>query len=101
MNKFKLTLNWAVREELEAAWRGRLEEAQERYQAATRRYRKSVAESNGLEPAAAERARQLARREQVEAMLEFRRILGIFAELTVHGRINEEEPPANTNGADQ
>lgn len=89
-----------AREELEDCWRGKAEEARERYQVATKRYNKLLEESHGLTPAI-DSPLASARRHQSEALVELNRVLRIFSELTVYGRMPEEESTVGTSGEGQ
>jgi hypothetical protein len=89
MNEPDVSWSFGALANLEAAWRHRVEEARRRYQVATERYHRLSQQSHGLAPTA-ESPLLSARHAQSAALDEYRRILGIFTALTVHGRIPEE-----------
>ena len=97
MNESDHVWSCVAREELENSWRSRLEEAHEVYQMTTQRYKKLLAGSNGL-PTAPDSPLAFARHEQSEALHEYKRVLKIFTEITIHGLIPDGRPTANTNG---
>ena len=87
-----------ARRDLEEAWRVRSEMARERYEMASRRYRKLLDEKpRGLIPRHDDPL-ALARHEESEALAEYMRILRLFTELTLHGRIPEEQVGAKASG---
>lgn len=87
-----------ARRDLEDAWRVRSETARERYEMASRRYRKLLDQKpEGLIPRYDDPL-ALARHAESEALAEYARILKLFTELTVHGRIPEEELATNAGG---
>ena len=87
-----------ARRDLENAWRVRSEMARERYETASRLYRKLLDEKpEGLIPGHDD-PMALARHAESEALAEYTRILKLFTELIVHGRIPEEESAARTSG---
>ena len=80
-----------ARRDLEDAWRVRSETARERYETASRQYRKLLDERpEGLAPEQDDTL-ALARRAESVALAEYTRILRLFTELTVHRRIPEEQ----------
>ena len=99
MRKSKLASPVVAREELENRWRTKVEQAKERYQVATKQYDKLLEESRGLTPAE-NSALLSARHEQSDALADLQRLLAIFTELTVDGRIPEEASTANAHGAE-
>lgn len=99
MKKSKLASPVVAREELENRWRTKVEQAKERYQVATKQYDKLLEESRGLTPAE-NSALLSARHEQSDALADLQRLLAIFTELTVDGRIPEEASTANAHGAE-
>ena len=87
-----------ARRDLEDAWRVRSERAHERYERASAQYRKLLKEKpDGLIPRQDDPL-ALARHAESEALAEYKRILGLFTELMVHGRIPEEELAARAGG---
>ena len=99
MNERNLASTLVARHELEDCWRRKLEDAQERYRVAAKRYQRSREESHGLPTENS--ALVLARDEQSETRMDLLRILRIFTELTVHGRIPEAGSTEKTNGVAQ
>ncbi len=86
----------AGRQKLEE-WRLKLQEAKERYHAATALYRKILQERpEGRAPSPND---SLARARQAESqsLAEYTRVLRIFTELTVHGKAPEEQSAASGN----
>ena len=80
----------AIRETMEDSWRVRLEETQARYKQATERRSQLPQEqphggSSGLNGRFA-----LARQQESEALAEYTRVLRLFTDLTVKGKIPEE-----------
>ena len=91
-----LTSSVMLREVVDS-WRLRLEETQDHYREAKKQYRESLqAQPDGrpLCPSDLELARQAESRARVE----FTRMLRIFTELTVHGKMPEERSVAGSNG---
>jgi hypothetical protein len=87
-----------VRQNLEEAWRLRSERARERYETASRLYRKLLeAKPEGLIPRHDDPL-ALARHAESEALAEYTRIVKLFTELTVDGRIPEEGLAARAGG---
>jgi len=80
----------SARKELEKSWRLRLEAAQAHYHAASKRHRtllQDVPEDMLLEHA---ETVVLARAVESQALAEYERVLGIFTDLTVKGKMPEE-----------
>jgi len=73
------------RQELEESWCLRLQEAQERYQAAAGQYRKLQEQPESLMPRPEGPLTQ-ARQAKSRALAEYTRVLRIFTDLTVHGK---------------
>jgi hypothetical protein len=88
----------SARRDLEDAWRVRSEKARERYEGARARYRKLLEERPDGLIARHNAPLALARHEESEALLEYARILKVFTELTLHGRVPEEQSDAKTDG---
>jgi hypothetical protein len=75
---------------MEDSWRERLEETQARYQKATEQYRRLLQEqprgsSNDLDGPLV-----FARQQEAEALAEYTRVLRLFTDLTVKGKMPEE-----------
>jgi|SRR5579872_545160 len=88
-----------ARHELEASWRSKLHETQERYQAATSRYRRVLQEQpKGLRQGPDDSLAG-ARQAESQSLAEYARVLRIFVDLTVHRKIPEEQEAASTRGA--
>jgi hypothetical protein len=88
----------ATRQTMEDSWRERLEETQARYQKATEQYRRLLQEqphgsSNDLDGPLA-----LARQQESEALAEYARVLRLFTDLTVKGKVPEERSVAGPSG---
>jgi hypothetical protein len=79
----------ATRQTMEDSWRERLEETQARYQKATEQYRRLLQEqprgSSNLDGPLA-----FARQQEAEALAEYTRVLRLFTDLTVKGKMPEE-----------
>lgn len=98
MENLEHPLPGLARRNLEDGWRVRLEMARERYETASARYRKLLEEKpEGLIPRQDD-SLALARHAESEALAEYSRTLKSFTELTVHGRIPEEQSGAEANG---
>ena len=87
-----------TRRDLESAWRVGCEMARERYEMARRRYRKLLEEKPEGPIPRHDDPLALARDAETEALAEYTRILRIFTELTVRGRIPDEQLGAKANG---
>ena len=84
------------RREVEDSWRLRLEEAQARYLEAKEQYRKFLqAQPDGSHSPS---ALELARQAESRARVEYTRVLRIFTELTVDGKMPEERSVSGSNG---
>ena len=80
-----------ARQDLEDAWRARSEMARARYEMARTRYRKLLeAKPDGPTPPENDPL-AFARHAESEALAEYTRVLKIFTDLTLHGRIPEEQ----------
>ena len=87
-----------MRQDLERDWRFRFVMARERYQTASRRHRQLLRENpEGLTPRHDDLV-ALAQHEESEALAEYTRILKLFTELVLYGRIPEEQLAAQANG---
>ena len=95
---FEFPESIAGREELEDAWRLKLQQAYSRYSAATEACRKIHQEqmetraADGSAPADLMRAQVAAS----QALADYVRILRVFTDLTVHGKLPVEDTSANT-----
>jgi CheY-like chemotaxis protein len=89
---------FATRQMLEESWRLRLEETQVYYREATDQYRKLLQAQPDGTPYDRNGALALARQAQSKALAEYTRVLRVFTELTVKGKIPEERPVAESNG---
>jgi CheY-like chemotaxis protein len=77
---------------LEDLWRSKLEEAKLRYNAATEEYRKLLKETpEGVAPLP-DSPVAYARQRETETLAEYKRVLRVFTDLSVHGKQREEEP---------
>jgi CheY-like chemotaxis protein len=85
----------ATRQELEDTWRSKLEEAQLRYKASTKEYRRLLAETLGGLPPNPNSALARARQAESEALAEYTQVLRMFNELVVHGKRPEDQLEAN------
>jgi hypothetical protein len=86
-----------TRQDLEDLWRLRLEETQVRYREATEQYRKVLqgqADGRALNPDA---ALALARHAKSQALADYMRVLRMFTELTVNGKMPEVRSVAGSN----
>ena len=81
-----------VRQEFEKYWRRKLKESYERYQAASTRYRGLLQEELAGQVSSPDGPLALARREEFETLAEFTRLLKMFAELTLDGRVPQGQP---------
>ena len=82
------------RQELEESWRLRLLEARERYDLAAGQYRNALQEQpEGLMPSPDDSLTR-ARQAKSRALAAYTRVLRIFTDLTVHGRVPEEQSTA-------
>lgn len=88
----------ATRRMLEDSWRLRLEEAHVHYRRATDQYRKSLQDQPDGRLHNPSGALALARQAESEALAEYTRVLRVFTELTVNGKIPEERSAAGSNG---
>ena len=87
-----------TRQTPEDSWRLRVEETQFRYREATDQYRKLLQEQPDGTPHDPNSALALARRAESEALAEYTRVLRIFTELAVNGKMPEERSVAVSNG---
>ena len=86
-----------TRQEVEDYWRLRLEETQVRYGEAKEQYRKFLQAQPDGRPQSPS-ALELARQAESQARVEFTRVLRIFTDLTVNGRMPEERSVSGSNG---
>ena len=87
-----------AREQLEEAWHLRCDQALHRYKKASAEYRSLLKEEPSNQTLAAEHPLMLARAAESEALAEYSRILKLFTELTIHGRIPEEGEDTGVDG---
>lgn len=83
------TSSFSTREEMEDFWRRGLTETEFRYRETTAQYRKLLQEQPDGKPHDPNGALALARIAQSEALADYARVLRIFTDLTVHGKIPE------------
>ena len=84
----------ALRVKREDYWRAKLEEARHRYCAASAHYRNMV-DSQAKSPARYDNpvdAVRLASVAEARALAEYTRVLQLFADLIVHGKVPEDPP---------
>ena len=86
------------RHELEDIWRARLEQSHQRYQEASKEYRKLLLEEPDGLPPSPDSPLARARQAESEALLEHFRVLRIFTDLTIHGKLPEETLGAEARG---
>lgn len=87
-----------TRQDLEESWRLRLEETQDHYSEVRQRYRKLLQELPGGQAASPDRALALARQAELQARAEYTRVLRIFTDLTVYGKVPAERLAASVGG---
>lgn len=87
-----------ARRDLEDSWRVRSEMARERYEMASSRYRKLLDEKPEDLIPQPDDPLALARHAESEALAEYRRVLRLFRELILCGRIPEEQLAARASG---
>ncbi len=92
MSDPKFSPQLLARHNLEALWRERLEESHVRYKAASQEYRRLLQqqEPDGSVPGAGSPL-AIARQAESAALAEYSRILRIFADLTIHGKLPPPE----------
>ena len=88
----------ATRQMLEDSWRLRLEETHVHYRKATDQYRKLLQDQPDGRPHDPNGALALARQAESKALSEYTRVLRIFTDLTVKGKMPEERSVAGSNG---
>jgi hypothetical protein len=86
-----------TRQELEDLWRSRLEETQVRYREATEQYRKLLQAQPDGRPLNPDAALALARHAKSQALADYMRVLRMFTELTVNGKMPEARSVAGSN----
>ncbi len=87
-----------TRPQLEDLWRLKLEEVRTHYQAAAAHHRKLLQDGVEQHPASSMNgsdAMVRARRAEADALAEYMRVLQIFTDLTVHGKLPDEELPTS------
>ena len=88
-----------TRQELEDSWHSRVEEAQNRYREATERYRKLLqAQPDGKGPTL-NGDLALAGKAESQALVELSRVLQIYTDLIVNGKMPEEQSVVSAKGA--
>ena len=92
-----MTIASITRQELEDSWRLRLEETQVRYREATEQYRKLLQAQPDGRPLKRDGALALARQAKSQALADYMRVLQIFTELTVNGKMPEARSVAGSN----
>jgi CheY-like chemotaxis protein len=95
MKSIEVPGNVEARQQLEDAWRTRLEESLRLYRSASAEYRRLVQEEADVHPPSPESPLARARDAESRAHLEYSRVLQIFADLTLHGQLPHEgaHPP--------
>jgi hypothetical protein len=88
-----------TRQELEHAWRSRVEETQNGYREATERYRKLLQARPDGQTSAPNGDLALARKAESRALVEYSRALQIYTDLIVNGKMPEEQSVASARGA--
>lgn len=88
----------ATRQMLEESWRLRVEETRARYNKATEHYRHLLQQQPERAQREANGSLALARKAESEALAEYSRVLRTFTELTVNGKIPEQQPAAGSSG---
>jgi hypothetical protein len=87
-----------ARRELEGSWRRKLDDAHLRYRTATARYRELL----DMEPQGRLGSQDdplvRAWHAESEAMAEYKRLLKVFAELTLHGRMPQRQAGSSAGG---
>jgi CheY-like chemotaxis protein len=83
-----------ARHELEETWRLRLEQCQQRYLTATTEYRRLLQEEPDGRPPSPDSALARARQAESETLKEYSRLLQIFTDLTLHGKLPDEAAAA-------
>jgi hypothetical protein len=84
MDQLKVSVSFVERDELQARWRSKLEEARASYEIATNRCLRLLESSRRSRPTSDSTLAQ-ARIRQVRALNEYKRLLKIFTELTTKG----------------
>ena len=79
-----------LRQELEDTWRRRLDETFEVYRAATANCERLLVASSDGRPPGPLSPLSNARRAQSEALQEYARVLHIFSDLVIHGKLPED-----------
>ena len=91
-----VTFSMAERQELEDTWRQRLEQLREKYRAASDIYRALLRKEPEGETPSPDSPLARARQAESEALLEYSRVLRLFSDLTLYGKLPEEEPAASS-----
>lgn len=98
MNRTDIYLSPVARRVLADFWRQKLDQAYERVQTATSRYRDLLQEGWGSPIRSQDGPLAMAAREQSEALAEFKRLLNVFTEITLHGRVPQEHRASGVDG---
>lgn len=89
----------ASQKELEESWRLRLEEALCQYHATRDEYHSLLAGVPDGVPPNPDGALARARQAESMALAEYRRVLQIFTDLTIHGKLPEDQSASGSRGA--
>jgi hypothetical protein len=93
----EMTIASITRQALEDSWRLRLEETQVRYREATEQYRKLLQAQSDGRPLNPDGALALARHAESQALADYMRVLQIFTELTVNGKMPQTRSVAGSS----
>lgn len=94
MTESRVTSSVVARREMEEFWRVKLEEANERYQAASANYERLLRETPEALRPGKNALLGVARRARSQAQTEYVSLLKKFTDFIVHGRIPEERSAA-------
>lgn len=79
-----------ARNELEELWNQRLAQALDRYHAATKEYRELLRQETDGRPPSPDSPLARAREAESQALMDYSRVLRIFTDLTLHGKLPDE-----------
>jgi len=79
------------RRQIEESWWLRLQQAQTRYRTATAQYRRMLNQQPEGQTSSVDYSLLRAREAESQARAEYRRVLAIFTDLTLYGKIPEEQ----------
>ena len=96
MNKLEPTQFTNTRRELEARWRLRLAETKARHQAASAQHRNMLNTRLPGQTPNSDSSLSLARAADSQARGEYARVLEIFTNVIMHGKVPEEYPTAGS-----